>query len=89
MNAFEMVDELGLAVEIRKFIRGDLLEGVMETVTAEDLERAIRRVMEEDSDVRNRVNEVAEKCHVALMDGGSSKAALRKFIQDVLENVVV
>ncbi|KAG2248049.1 hypothetical protein Bca4012_088710 [Brassica carinata] len=89
VNAFEMVEELGLAVEIRRFIKGDLLEGVMETVTAEDLERAITRVMEEDSDVRNKVNEVAEKCHVALMDGGSSKTALRKFIQDVVENVVV
>ncbi|KAF8047410.1 hypothetical protein N665_3050s0002 [Sinapis alba] len=89
VNAFEMVEELGLAVEIRKFIRGDLLAGVMETVTAEDLERAIRRVMEKDSDVRNRVKEMAEKCHVALMDGGSSKAALKKFIQDVIENAVV
>ncbi|KAF8051058.1 hypothetical protein N665_1811s0005 [Sinapis alba] len=89
VNAFEMVEELGLAVEIRRFIRGDLLEGVMEMVTAEDLERAIRRVMEQDSDVRNRVKEMAEKCHVALMDGGSSETALRKFIQDVIENVVV
>ncbi|KAG2239178.1 hypothetical protein Bca4012_023943 [Brassica carinata] len=90
VNAFEMAEELGLAVEIRKFIRGDLLEGVvMETVTAEDLEKAIRNVMEQDSDVRNRVTEMAEKCHVALMDGGSSKAALRKFIQDVIKNAVV
>ncbi|KAG2239179.1 hypothetical protein Bca52824_090039 [Brassica carinata] len=87
VNAFEMVEELGLAVEIRRCIRGDLFEGAMETVTAEDLERAIRRVMEQDSDVRNRVTEMAEKCHVALIDGGSSKAALRKFIQDVVENV--
>ncbi|EFH46508.1 UDP-glucoronosyl/UDP-glucosyl transferase family protein, partial [Arabidopsis lyrata subsp. lyrata] len=84
VNAFEMVEELGLAVEIRKCIRGDLLLiGEMETVTAEDIERAIRRVMEQDSDVRSRVKEMAEKCHVALMDGGSSKTALEKFIQDV------
>ncbi|CAD5327985.1 unnamed protein product [Arabidopsis thaliana] len=41
----------------------------------------------EDSDVRSRVKEMAEKCHVALMDGGSSKTALQKFIQDVIENV--
>ncbi|CAE6194815.1 unnamed protein product [Arabidopsis arenosa] len=88
VNAFEMVEELGLAVEIRKCIRGDLLlVGEMETVTAEDIERAIRRVMEKDSDVRNRVKEMAEKCHGALMDGGSSKTALEKFIEDVLENV--
>ncbi|KAJ4912316.1 UDP-glycosyltransferase 71B5 [Raphanus sativus] len=90
VNAFGMVEELGLAVEIRRFIKGDLLEkGEMETVTAEDLEGAIRRVMEEGSDVRNRVEEMAEKCHVALMEGGSSKVALKKFIQDVIENVVI
>ncbi|KAL9817573.1 putative abscisate beta-glucosyltransferase [Arabidopsis thaliana] len=88
VNAFEMVEELGLAVEIRKCISGDLLLiGEMEIVTAEDIERAIRCVMEQDSDVRSRVKEMAEKCHVALMDGGSSKTALQKFIQDVIENV--
>jgi len=73
VNAFEMVEELGLAVEIRKYLKGDLFAGEMETVTAEDIERAIRRVMEQDSDVRNNVKEMAEKCHFALMDGGSSK----------------
>ncbi|AEE83580.1 UTP-glucose glucosyltransferase [Arabidopsis thaliana] len=87
VNAFEMVEELGLAVEIRKYLKGDLFAGEMETVTAEDIERAIRRVMEQDSDVRNNVKEMAEKCHFALMDGGSSKAALEKFIQDVIENM--
>ncbi|KAG7620556.1 UDP-glucuronosyl/UDP-glucosyltransferase [Arabidopsis suecica] len=87
VNAFEMVEELGLAVEIRKYLKGDLFAGEMETVTAEDIERAIRRVMEQDSDVRNNVKEMAEKCHLALMDGGSSKAALEKFIQDVIENM--
>ncbi|KAF8082786.1 hypothetical protein N665_0808s0022 [Sinapis alba] len=89
INAFEMVEELGLAVEIRRFFRGDLLVGEMETFTAEDIERAVRRVMEEGSDVRNRVKEMAEKFHVALEEGGSSQVALREFIRDVVENVVV
>ncbi|RID72536.1 hypothetical protein BRARA_C04425 [Brassica rapa] len=89
INAFEMVEELGLAVEIRRFFKGDLLGGEMETVAAEDIERAVRRVMEEGSDVRKRVEEMAEKCHVALEDGGSSQVALRKFVRDVVENVVV
>ncbi|XP_019098146.1 PREDICTED: UDP-glycosyltransferase 71B5-like [Camelina sativa] len=88
VNAFEMVEELGLAVETRKCIRGDLLMvSEMETVTAEDIERATRCVMEQDSDVRKRVTEMAEKCRVALMDGGSSHLALQKFIQDVTRNV--
>ncbi|KAJ4900140.1 UDP-glycosyltransferase 71B5 [Raphanus sativus] len=89
INAFEMVEELGLAVEIRRFFKGDLLSGEMEMFSAEDVERAVRRVMEEGSDVRNRVKLMAEKCHVAVEDGGSSQVALRKFIRDVVENVLV
>ncbi|EFH44474.1 hypothetical protein ARALYDRAFT_493361 [Arabidopsis lyrata subsp. lyrata] len=69
-------------------LRGDLLAGEMEIATAEDIERAIGRVMEQDSEVRIRVKEMAEKCHVALMDGGSSQVALQTFIQDVTENLV-
>ncbi|KAG7616075.1 putative UDP-glucuronosyl/UDP-glucosyltransferase, UDP-glycosyltransferase family [Arabidopsis thaliana] len=88
INAFAMVEELGLAVQIRKFFRGDMLVGGMEIVTTVDIERAVRCVMENDSEVRNRVKEMAEKCHVASMDGGSSQVALQKFIQDVTENVV-
>ncbi|CAH8276968.1 unnamed protein product [Arabidopsis lyrata] len=87
VNAFEMVEELGLAVEIRKYLKGELLAGEMETVTVEEIERAMKRVMEEDSDVRDRVKEMAEKFHVALMEGGSSHVALQKFMQDVKEYI--
>ncbi|KAL9292251.1 UDP-glycosyltransferase 71B6 [Arabidopsis thaliana] len=88
-NAFEMVEELGLAVEIKKHWRGDLLLGrsEMEIVTAEEIEKGIMCLMEQDSNVRKRVNEISEKCHAALMDGGSSETALKRFIQDVTENI--
>ncbi|VVA98816.1 unnamed protein product [Arabis nemorensis] len=86
-NAFLMVEELGLAVEIKKHWRGDLLAGTaMDTVTAEEIERGIRCLMEQQSDVRKRVKEMSDKCHVALMDGGSSRVALKKFIEDVMKN---
>ncbi|KAL1197492.1 UDP-glycosyltransferase 71B2 [Cardamine amara subsp. amara] len=89
VNAFEMVDELGLAVEIRNSFRGEFMVAETETelMTAEEIERGISRLMEQDSDVRDRVKEMSEKSHVALMDGGSSHAALVKFIQDVIENI--
>ncbi|KFK39498.1 hypothetical protein AALP_AA3G251600 [Arabis alpina] len=88
-NAFEMVEELGLAVEIKKYWRGDLLLGrtEMEIVSAEEIERGIRCLMEQDSEVRKRVKETSEKCYLALMDGGSSQTNLEKFIQDVTENI--
>ncbi|AEE76552.1 UDP-glucuronosyl/UDP-glucosyltransferase [Arabidopsis suecica] len=88
-NAFLMVEELGLAVEIRKYWRGEHLAGLpTATVTAEEIEKAIMCLMEQDSDVRKRVKDMSEKCHVALMDGGSSRTALQKFIEEVAKNIV-
>ncbi|KAF8067453.1 hypothetical protein N665_1153s0021 [Sinapis alba] len=88
-NAFEMVEELGLSVEIRKYWRGDLLLGrkEMELVTAEEIERGIRVLMEQGSDLRKRVKKVSEKCHVALMESGSSRIALQKFVKDITDNI--
>ncbi|EOA31865.1 hypothetical protein CARUB_v10015093mg [Capsella rubella] len=87
-NAFMMVEELGLAVRIRKYWRGDQLVGAATvTVTAEEIERGIICLMEQDSDVRKRVMEMSKKCHVALSDGGSSQSALKIFIQDVTKNI--
>ncbi|KAG7626124.1 UDP-glucuronosyl/UDP-glucosyltransferase [Arabidopsis thaliana x Arabidopsis arenosa] len=87
VNAFEMVEELGLAVEVRNSFRGDFMAADDELMTAEEIERGIRCLMEQDSDVRSRVKEMSEKSHVALMDGGSSHVALLKFIQDVTKNI--
>ncbi|CAA7029889.1 unnamed protein product [Microthlaspi erraticum] len=87
INAFQLVDELGLAVEVRNSFRADFMAEVSELMTAEEIERAIRCLMEKSSDVRDRVKEMSEKSHVALMDGGSSHAALLKFIQDVTVNI--
>ncbi|CAH8261355.1 unnamed protein product [Arabidopsis lyrata] len=87
-NAFMMAEELGLAVKIRKCWRGDQLVGAASvTVMAEEIERGIRCLMEQDSDVRKRVKKMSEKCHVALKDGGSSQSALKIFIQDVTKNI--
>lgn len=86
-NAFHMVEELCLAAEVRKEYRRDFLAGEPEIVTAEEIERGIKCAMEQDSKMRKRVMEMKDKLHVALVDGGSSNAALKKFVQDVVENV--
>ncbi|CAH8390361.1 unnamed protein product [Eruca vesicaria subsp. sativa] len=90
-NAFEMVEELGLAVEIKRYWRGDHLGGVaaVELVKAEEIERAVRCLMEQDCDVRKRVKEMSKKCHAALMGDGSSRIALQRFIQDVAKNMAL
>ncbi|CAH2053082.1 unnamed protein product [Thlaspi arvense] len=87
VNAFEMVEELGLAVEIRNSFRADFMAEESDLMTADEIEKGIRCLMEEDSGVRDRVKEMSEKSHVALMEGGSSRDALLKFIQDVTKNI--
>ncbi|XP_028065239.1 UDP-glycosyltransferase 71K2-like [Camellia sinensis] len=56
LNAFTMVRELGVAVEMRLDYRrgGDL-------VMADEIERAVRSVMVSDSDVREKVKEIGEE----------------------------
>ncbi|KFK40199.1 hypothetical protein AALP_AA3G342800 [Arabis alpina] len=87
VNAFQMVEELGLAVEIRNSFRGDYMTAESGLMTAEEIERGIRCVMEQDSVVRAKVQEMSQKSQVALMKGGSSHNALLKFIQDVTKNI--
>ncbi|EXB75128.1 UDP-glucose flavonoid 3-O-glucosyltransferase 6 [Morus notabilis] len=71
MNAFEMVKELGLAVEITL----DYREG-SDLVSAEEVERGITRLMESDGEVRAKVKSMREKCRMALVQDGSSHESL-------------
>ncbi|XP_073060822.1 anthocyanidin 3-O-glucosyltransferase 2-like [Primulina eburnea] len=92
LNAFELVKELGLAVEIRidyhkKFNAEEGDE--QEIVTAEEIEAAIRRLMAEDGGggVRQKVKEMQKISRMALMEGGSSYMAIDLFINDVIGNI--
>ncbi|TQE06681.1 hypothetical protein C1H46_007747 [Malus baccata] len=79
LNAFELVRELGLAVEIKMDYRR---EGEV-VVRAEEIERGIREVMEVESEQRKKVQEMSEKSRRALMDGGSSHSSLDRFIDQI------
>ncbi|XP_017984968.1 PREDICTED: anthocyanidin 3-O-glucosyltransferase 6 [Theobroma cacao] len=81
LNAFQMVMELGLGVEITWTYE------TMEIVSAENIERGIRCLMEQDSDVRNRAKEMSKQSRKALMEGGSSHSMLCRFINDVIDNM--
>lgn len=80
-NAFEMVRELGLALELKLDYRkgGDL-------VMADEIERAVRCVMEHDNPVRMKVKEIGQKSREALLEGGSSFNSLGCFIENMLGN---
>nr|XP_043630741.1 anthocyanidin 3-O-glucosyltransferase 2-like [Erigeron canadensis] len=88
MNAFKMVVEMGLAVEIKLDYRKDMfnVNANIVTVTAEEIESGMRRVME-DNEVRTKVKEMSDKCKGAMAEGGSSYASVGCFIQDVIQNI--
>ncbi|EEF34246.1 UDP-glycosyltransferase 43 [Ricinus communis] len=72
MNAFQLVKELGLAVEIRLDYRN---EG-NDLVPSEEVERGIKCLMEGDNEVRKRVKEMSQKSRIAAVENGSSYASL-------------
>lgn len=80
-NAFLMVRDLGLAVELKL----DYRHG-SELVTAEEIEKAVRRVMDGDSEVRKRVKDLSEKSRKAVTEGGSSFASLGRLIEAMSGN---
>ncbi|KAJ0478561.1 putative flavonol 3-O-glucosyltransferase [Helianthus annuus] len=83
MNAFKMVKELGLAVEIKldyvKSLSNPKANIVI--VTAEEIESGIRRLME-DNKVRRKVKVMSAKSRSVVVEGGSSYASIGSLIQD-------
>ncbi|GLT54407.1 hypothetical protein SLA2020_276080 [Shorea laevis] len=80
-----MVRDLGLAVELKL----DYRRGGDQLVTAEEIEKAVKCVMDGESEVRKRVKEMSEKSKKAMVNGGSSFASLEQLIENMLENYVV
>ncbi|XP_021806670.1 UDP-glycosyltransferase 71A16-like [Prunus avium] len=75
-NAFQLVKELGLAVEIK-------MKDSEVVVSAQEIERGITQVMEHDSVIRKRVKEMSEKGKKSKMNGGSSYSSLDHFIDQI------
>ncbi|PON98227.1 UDP-glucuronosyl/UDP-glucosyltransferase, partial [Trema orientale] len=88
LNAFQMVRELRLAVEIRlDYVTGFYCKKEPKMVRAKELEGGVRSLMEEaGNDVRKRVKEMSENSRKALMVNGSSYSSLRGLISDIICN---
>ncbi|GAB2279727.1 hypothetical protein Dimus_014368 [Dionaea muscipula] len=89
INAFQLVKELGMAVEIRMDFRWNHLK--MESnmvVEADVIEKAVRELMsKEDNSLRMKVKEISEVGKKAVAEGGSSYNWLGRFIEDVFDNI--
>lgn len=80
VNAFQVVAEIGVAVEVRM----DYREGSGIVVGAAEIEAAIEQLMEGESGVRERAAEMREKSRGAI--GGSSHKRLTTLVHDILHN---
>lgn len=81
MNAFQMVKELGLALEIRLDYRegGDL-------VCAGAVEEAVRTLMDGCDEIRRKVKEMRDTCRKALVENGSSYKSLVSLVEKLTTN---
>lgn len=78
LNAFEMVVELGVAVEISLDYSMMVAEGG--DLTAEEIAAGIGKLMEGSDEIKKRVRIKSEECKKAMMEGGSSFNALNRFM---------
>lgn len=86
-NAFYMVIELGLGVEIKMDYTMNLQGDDEIIVNADDIMKAIKHLMEEDKEIRKKVKEMSRISEKTLMPGGSSHSSLGRFIDDIIENL--
>jgi hypothetical protein len=82
LNAFKMVKELGLAVELRV----DYRIGNKDLVIAEEIEKGLKDLMEKDNMVHKKVQEMKELARKSVVDGGSSFISVRKLIDNMIGN---
>ncbi|CDP18501.1 unnamed protein product [Coffea canephora] len=80
-NAFQLVKDLELAMQLTLDYR---FKNPHKLVPFNEIEKAIRCLMDDENPVRRRVKEIGKKAIEALMDGGSSFISLRRFIEDPL-----
>ncbi|KAG6744558.1 hypothetical protein POTOM_051194 [Populus tomentosa] len=81
------IGKLGLAVEIKMDYRNDFYGDNEIIVSSDDVLKAIKSVMEENSEVRKKVKEMSRVSEKTLVDGGSSFSSLCRLIEDMMGNM--
>ncbi|XP_058208739.1 anthocyanidin 3-O-glucosyltransferase 2-like [Rhododendron vialii] len=93
MNAFKLVRELGLAVEIKLDYKKDFGSDTTKVtlVTAEEIDIGIRKLMEGGNacgeEIKRRVKEMSKMSKVVMVEGGSSYNSIGLLIEDFMNNI--
>eukprot|EP00261_Vitis_vinifera_P032589 XP_019073832.1 PREDICTED: anthocyanidin 3-O-glucosyltransferase 6-like [Vitis vinifera] len=83
LNAFQIVKELEIGVEIRL----DYKKDTSDIVNAQEIESRIRSLMEDSNDIKTNRAKMKEKCVTALTEGGSLDSSLQRLIGDMITNI--
>lgn len=90
MNAFLLVKELGLGVEIKMdyYVDFEGKNNKVDIVSAQEIENGLLKLMvkSEKNEVRKKVKETKEKSREAMEEGGSSYNSLGLLMKDVLHH---
>ncbi|XP_060211509.1 UDP-glucose flavonoid 3-O-glucosyltransferase 6-like [Lycium barbarum] len=86
-NAFQLVKDLGMSVEIKMDYRKDpKVMGQEIIVKAEEITKAMRELMDPENKIRMKVKEMKEKSRATTMEGGSSYTCIGGFIRCIMGN---
>lgn len=90
VNAFEMITELEIAVEIKMDYRHDVNNESKIIVSSEEIEKGIKNLMmmdESKNEMRKKITDLKEKSQKAMIGDGSSQTSLGHLIDDVLNKI--
>ncbi|XP_004490589.1 UDP-glycosyltransferase 71K2 [Cicer arietinum] len=79
LNAFRMIKEFGLAVELRL----DYRKG-SDVLVAEEIEKGLKTLMDKDNVVHKKLQEMKEIARKAVVNGGSSFISVGKLIDNMI-----
>jgi UDP:flavonoid glycosyltransferase YjiC (YdhE family) len=85
-NAFELVRELKIGVEISLDYRVELNRGPTYLLTADKIEKGIRNVLDND-EVRKNVKEMSEKSRKTLLENESSYTYLGRLTDYIMNQI--
>ncbi|XP_065879683.1 anthocyanidin 3-O-glucosyltransferase 2-like [Euphorbia lathyris] len=77
LNAFSLVKELEMAVELKLDYRRN------GEIGKEEVEKGVRSLMEDSENERNKVKDMSKLARMVHLEGGSSFNSLSQFIRDV------
>ena len=85
MNAFEIVKELELGIEIRLDYNKETNNGL---ISAQEIESKIRSLMDDSNNIKKKTTCMKEMCWKALIEGGPSNSSIQRLIGDMIINIL-